>query len=290
MARKNPIPKRELEIASRLREIRQSNHMSMVAMAHVLGINALRYMNYEYGKVPLPYVVGDRLVKHFRISQCWLAERVGPMHYSVYYSPGADIGPRDLFSAVYNRYFQKFRHIYSAVSVGLRGQKPSNDRIKRETLTVMASAFDAADEPQTVELADRTAQMLRLFDAAHPGIVNFEVPPSKTEVDKLPQIEKHPGVPLTLSKVLDRARALTEKRGMRSKLAEDLSVSASRITDWLAGTFEPGGDATLRLLHWVEKHEGKKAAGVASISASGKPTRARNSRETKPKSGQSRSK
>jgi hypothetical protein len=109
----------------------------------------------------------------------------------------------------------------------------------------------------------------------------------KTGVDKHPQAEQSPLVPLTLQNVIARARALTNERGMKAKIAKDLGVSASRVTEWLADSnpVEPGGDATLRLLHWVEIHEGKtKTSDNVSSAVAGKQAR-KVTRETKPKSG-----
>lgn len=60
-----------------------------------------------------------------------------------------------------------------------------------------------------------------------------------------------------MERLIDKVKKLTEPRGMKSGLAEHLGVSTSTISEWLAGHYEPGGQATLKLLQWVEKQRGK---------------------------------
>ena len=40
--------------------------------------------------------------------------------------------------------------------------------------------------------------------------------------------------------------------GAKADLARELKVAPARITEWLSGKKEPGGDYALRLQKWVE--------------------------------------
>ena len=51
-----------------------------------------------------------------------------------------------------------------------------------------------------------------------------------------------------MSALLDRVRALVTAKGMKTRLAEDLDIPPSRLSEWLAGKYEPSGEITLRLL------------------------------------------
>jgi DNA-binding transcriptional regulator YdaS (Cro superfamily) len=78
----------------------------------------------------------------------------------------------------------------------------------------------------------------------------------------------------------------TAVRGQKAALAKWLGVSMSSVSTWLAGTKEPSGETTLRLLQWAEQHERQqnKSPGSATTPPEVKTqTKAKN--ETKPKSG-----
>ena len=62
----------------------------------------------------------------------------------------------------------------------------------------------------------------------------------------------------TMANLLDRLNKATSQRGMKSKLAKVMGVPLANVSQWLSGVREPGGETTLRLLQWVEHHEGKQ--------------------------------
>jgi len=61
-----------------------------------------------------------------------------------------------------------------------------------------------------------------------------------------------------LPKLIQRLQRATEAHGSKSELAAWLGVPRQSVTDWLSGRKEPGGETTLRLLHWVEQQERQK--------------------------------
>ena len=89
----------------------------------------------------------------------------------------------------------------------------------------------------------------------------------------------------TMANLLDRLNKATSQRGMKSKLAKVMGVPLANISQWLSGVREPGGETTLRLLHWVEQQEQKlNALGSATNTAKGKATRRKVVHEKKPTS------
>jgi DNA-binding transcriptional regulator YiaG len=61
-----------------------------------------------------------------------------------------------------------------------------------------------------------------------------------------------------LPKLIERLNRATEERGSKVALAKWLGVHRQSVTDWLSGKQEPGGEITLKMLHWVEQQERQK--------------------------------
>jgi len=64
--------------------------------------------------------------------------------------------------------------------------------------------------------------------------------------------------PFTLSRLLADVKRLTKGEGKKAALAKHLRVPRPRVSEWLAGLYEPGGAKTLALLNWVEEQEANK--------------------------------
>jgi transcriptional regulator with XRE-family HTH domain len=56
-----------------------------------------------------------------------------------------------------------------------------------------------------------------------------------------------------IQKLIVAVRERTAARGARSQLARELKVKPARISDWLSGKIEPGGEITLQLQKWLAK-------------------------------------
>jgi hypothetical protein len=100
------------------------------------------------------------------------------------------------------------------------------------------------------------------FREVWPGLawlVAFE--PSKKGIfpfDNVSSSVKFEAVGLHLPKLLERLNKATSERGKKTALANFLGVSLAMVSQWLSGKREPGGETTLKLLHWVEQQERKK--------------------------------
>jgi transcriptional regulator with XRE-family HTH domain len=58
-----------------------------------------------------------------------------------------------------------------------------------------------------------------------------------------------------MEKLLGNLKKATTKPGSKAELARELGVAPARISEWLSGKKEPGGEYTLRLLEWIGQKE-----------------------------------
>lgn len=86
-----------------------------------------------------------------------------------------------------------------------------------------------------------------------------------------------------LPKLIERLKRATEAYGRKAELAAWLGVHRQCVTDWLSGKQEPGGETTLRLLHWVEAEERKQQESAGSASPPPAPKTRFNESHEKPK-------
>lgn len=75
----------------------------------------------------------------------------------------------------------------------------------------------------------------------------------------------------TMEQLLDDVRKLTSPAGMKTKLAKHLGVPQSRVSEWIGGKYEPSGEVTLKLWHWVktEQEPKQKTPGRVTSTAKG---------------------
>lgn len=60
------------------------------------------------------------------------------------------------------------------------------------------------------------------------------------------------GMKSEIQKLIERVNQKASKPGVKAALAKELKVAPARISEWLSGKKEPGGNYALRLLNWVE--------------------------------------
>jgi hypothetical protein len=85
--------------------------------------------------------------------------------------------------------------------------------------------------------------------------------------------------------LLERLKFATQERGAKSELAKFLEIPLVRVSQWLSGNREPGGETTLRLLQWVTAKEAQQNKNPETVTAvPGRKTRLRNPKNenTKP--------
>ncbi len=189
MPRKNPVPERERQVAKRLRQIRKETRLSMVAFADAIGVDTGRYSRYEYGYVPLPYTVGDKICAHFNVPQERLAD--GGKSVPYYVKPHAElqnaISERATFLEAYQSHLKDAisRFVATAgLSASVANFARSNaatayefEEMRKELLTLISDGLqNCQTHEQRIELHDEVYATVQKFAASNPGIVNFKIP------------------------------------------------------------------------------------------------------------------
>jgi transcriptional regulator with XRE-family HTH domain len=95
---------------------------------------------------------------------------------------------------------------------------------------------------------------------------------SKKGLTEHSEVRKVVGMESPMKDLLARLAQATKARGKKAALAKFLKIPASRISEWLHGSYEPSGEITLRLLEWVQAGEAaqQKSPGDVTSAAKGK--------------------
>jgi transcriptional regulator with XRE-family HTH domain len=80
----------------------------------------------------------------------------------------------------------------------------------------------------------------------------------KTDLTNIVLSDNIQSVKAQLPELQKRLNEATRKRGTKTALAKFMGVKLPTVSRWLSGEKEPGGETTLRLLHWVEQQERPK--------------------------------
>ena len=291
MARKNPIPEREIVICRRVRKFRLGKKLSRVALAEELGVGISRLSNYESGRVPLPYRFAATLCSAFDINQEWLADGVGPMHGWVMLDPKleADIRPRQLFTFIFDdlikpslaekvnapsvvqRLIQKAHlqspktgiRVESIRSVGTIGP----DTIQAMLVKGLCPMINGLPPPLRLPFYSSLIAAFHAFEKKHSAQIEayekYRVTAGSLKIAPIPidnvtETVKLSAVKPMFQNLLKRLKDATSARGKKSELANYLHVSLVQVSQWLSGDRKPGGETTLQMLHWVELQERQK--------------------------------
>ncbi|HWZ95535.1 MAG TPA: helix-turn-helix transcriptional regulator [Opitutaceae bacterium] len=106
--RQNPVPEREKAIGQRLRDIRENCLAKRSALAVRIGVSSDRLSSYEHGRVPLPWIVGDRVCEVLNVSQAWLATGHGKLDHYIpvtFSEPAKSAAQKGRFSEIYDSCF-----------------------------------------------------------------------------------------------------------------------------------------------------------------------------------------
>lgn len=105
---------------------------------------------------------------------------------------------------------------------------------------------------------------------------------SVSSLQNVTELDNFKSVTPAFADLLLRLNVATEERGKKSELANFLGVSLPVVSVWLAGKREPGGEATLRLLEWVQAQEAKQKSSDRATTQPEQRTQLRKIRETEP--------
>lgn len=283
MARKNPVPERERDICHRVREVRKLSGLSQTEAALKLGVDRSLLASYEHSRVPIRFQFAYRFCKVFRVSVRWLAEGSGPKHwpllgfepsliekipnskaftaaYEVVLKPLIKAGEASISSFSGGKLDAAITELYGETfGMPVVGEVTPDQLAAIFAKTLMASA--AVIPPHLYqELFRELCRQLREFTASHSNEIKaydellFGDSP-KEGVDTSSLKSNSSNMKSELERLIARVRSAAAMPGAKKELAHWLQVAPARVSEWLAGKKEPGGNYTLRLLRWVELRE-----------------------------------
>lgn len=293
MARQNPIPEVDRQIGERLRKFRiEQTGLSAVEFARRMGIDSNRLATYEHGRAPLRYEIADKAAKEFNISQRWLAEGIEPIRWYVSIPQALQeiIPKRSIFSDAYEPFLKPHVEMTLAELANFWGVAQTDMGLDAaqylaETNTTGVSNLDllnilhrnlvrhVGEIPPDLyqKFFSQIITSCRKFQEANAKRIGewkqtprVHIPPTwvaqakKSSLTKEAESLTSDPVQPVLPKLIQRLQRATAERGSKSELAKWLGVHRQSVTDWLSGKQEPGGEITLRLLHWVEQRECQK--------------------------------
>jgi transcriptional regulator with XRE-family HTH domain len=274
MPRKNPLSARELDICRRLREFRLRTKLSQVAFANEVGLDSARLASYEHGRAPVKYGLARLLSVAFKVNLEWLATGKGGL---IDLRPVSDVAfvdanPEDRFGQVFDEHLAEGKpfHDYATTVFYLPPKNARYVLLRQLQDDVKEWLCRVPDD----KLAGFVAKVIKHSEGL---ITKYPYSPEDLLWQRVVEIDEAAcgseklaknklltnitatgnvsPVKSTMANLLDRLNKATSQRGMKSELAKVMGVPLSNISQWLSGEREPGGETTLRLLHWVEQQE-----------------------------------
>jgi transcriptional regulator with XRE-family HTH domain len=279
VARQTPIPQREKEICERLKQARLSMNLTRIAFARMLGIDSSRLASYEHARVPVKFnlALGCSIVAG--VSLAWLATGAEPRE-AIRIQDGKlreIIGDNELFSQAFD---ETIKPLYDAESRQPRALARGNldERMLDEMLSLFGSQTDgnvsggglakilagyiedsiSTCPPELYQvLYTSVTGALRKFQHGHMEAIEAFAKLEKSPIEIVPPSHNISDMKAQLPDLLARLNKATDQRGLKTALAKFLGISLPRVSEYLSGSVEPGGELTLKLLRWVEQFERK---------------------------------
>lgn len=274
MPRTNPISKKDREIAARIREIRLRQKCPRSFLASRAGVSAGFIARIELARAPLKYTQARDIFSTLQINPLWAATGEGFPHGYAYMPSVTElqISPKLTFSEVFDRFMP---HPSSAFDAS-RNSLQLRSKYAGMLANMVHEWFQVIPDDQVEKLNDLLWNSAQDFIAACPEQMPedlfkrralykslFPSPAAKEHLRVLEQLEnvltsnspksKSGDVKSEVEKLIERVKQKASQPGAKAKLARALGVAPARISEWLSGEKEPGGEYTLRLLRWVEQ-------------------------------------
>jgi transcriptional regulator with XRE-family HTH domain len=308
------LPNEEIEIGKRLRTFREELKIPRTAFALEIGIGGERLASYESGRARLPWTVFESISKKFRLNPFWLLREEGSSVFPVesdYSQYVKDVPAHSAFSHVLRDVIEKnfdsgmyqlqhqisFLHSqvkYMARTLLERRNKAGLAKLMPDMATQKKLAELRRAFPWLIKevLRDIVAFTDKELEEAGVSLERLDILPMETEETGKKELtwpsekRKVGSMKSPIQVLLDRVRRGTKAKGQKAALAKFLNVSQSRVSEWLRGKNEPGGEITLRLLEWVTAQEAQqKSPGGVESTARGKTRSLHSNNENKNQSG-----
>jgi transcriptional regulator with XRE-family HTH domain len=250
---------REIQIGVRLREFREALQIPRTKFAVTIRFGGERIASYESGRVPLPYDVARAVMHHYQINPAWLATGQGDKRLVASFDDGSFahlIKPRTLFSAVFDAHRLT---IEQQVAELPDKASDASHQMLNDLLRLHQGEVTESLRKKTEKKLD---PLLRIY-LKDPNKKAWNLPLS-TSADQESLLTKvsifgnNMGVKAKLPALIKRLNEATKERGAKTQLAKFIGVPLPKISQWLSGEHEPGGETTLKLLYWVEQRDRQK--------------------------------
>lgn len=271
MPRVHPLPKRDREIAARIRKFRRESKCSREYLAVRSGIKGGVITRIELGRIPLKYDVARAIFSALAINPLWAATGEGPeiAKIDLPSSGNLKLPINALFSDVFFReLLPMFKaHVPDKESeILMRYQR---GEVNSRAVKLWFSHFtpDGYVAELNKRLAEFWGELLKTFPQDDPkrklqrDIWYKEYEESikaKTFAEAelaltVNSLKRNSGseVKTEIQKLIERVNRKASMPGAKAKLARALGVAPARVSEWLSGEKEPGGNYTLILQKWV---------------------------------------
>jgi transcriptional regulator with XRE-family HTH domain len=259
--RKTPLPESEKAICKRLSAIRKFSHLNQDELARMVGTTTGLIANVEAGRSPLKAGLALSICKSLKVNPRWLAEGVGPpklIDDSLVPLLDKCDSPVSRFSAFYSRRLKPF-----FLKLDAYLQKES-DELKQSVPDILEKIKNR-EIPLTRQNMDGFRRLLAAFlDLKAAQETVKQTTEGVNSIMSISSSLTHPsnsyktvGVKSPLASLRARLNKLTAQSGKKSELADYLGAPLASVSRWLSGDREPGGEITLKMLHWVELQERK---------------------------------
>jgi transcriptional regulator with XRE-family HTH domain len=279
---------REREICARVRIIRKDiAKWSQPDLAKSAGISQNQLVGIEYGRVPLRYSLGIWLCKTFDVNQLWLGR--GELPRQPFFETDPNLNPSGfnntgLFSWAFDRFLVGDASNIAHEIIRIVGEQAYRSGQWESALLLN---FPPVGSPPSRALAFLVKKLIPLRMATLSdellgkyGMALLEAdeafrkryrrqllePSSLPTLRKLQERKeegaenvftdvtlksKSEAMKSEMQKLMDKVRRKASHPGAKALLARELDVAPARISEWLRGDKEPGGEYTLQLLKWV---------------------------------------
>jgi transcriptional regulator with XRE-family HTH domain len=300
--RKNPLPRRQIEIGQRFKALRKSRRWSRADMQYLAGIDADTCRNVEEGRAPLRYNTAAEFVMFAKASALWLATGEGRQDSHIGLPSLKSLGLHEdsLFVDVFDLRIRP-RWVSGIGEDTQRGHTVRWSHLNNLAAWLRNVWLPCVPESELMDFSDKLRVAADAAIRQYPQVSPDEVLERRTALAALDadyeakkiltavtSQRNIPAVKSPLARLIDRVRAATRPKGMKADLAKSLNVPAPRVSEWLRPTDPviPSGETTLRLLQWVERQERQQNKGSGSMSVPSEPkTQLKGSNEKKPQSG-----
>ena len=280
------LPASEREIAQRIATTRKHAGLIQEVLAELIGISRHQLASIETGRVTLLMDTALKISSLLKLNLKWLADGAGDRfrYLEIPEELKRDACKYADFYAGYNGVLKDFfdddfeSRLLSIIPSDLPStpeaiskflSNPANVEEGKERLIsnlkqIFQDSFQTMPKDLQADFAIEIGRFIHKFKADHRSEIKTYLAELKLEETKRIHLLSYSenrnslSVKTEMEKLLSRVRRLVSGKGMKAKLAAEIDVLPPRLSEWLAGKYQPSGEVTLRLLHWVEQQERQK--------------------------------